>query len=528
MSTVLTSLLDRLGGPRRALIALAGLGLSIGVLAFGRWASTPALVPAFAGLPVEQAARIDDALTKAGITHELGKGGTEISVAAGDVARAQVALAKAGVTGRTTRGLELFENQTWGMTDFAQKVNYRRALEGELERTIGEMRGVERADVALALNETATIRRAAETPPQASVVLSLSSGTVPGPDVVQGIQHLVAASVSGVTAERVAVLDDGGRLLSSPDDGAGSAAGLSSRQLGLRKEVEGYLQQKAQAILDQAVGAGNAKVQVSADIGFDKLQRTSQTVDPDRQALSTEQKAEIVPGSDGGAGSTNSASAYENSKTVETFEAAVGNVKRMTVAVLVNHRTQAPAAAPAGAPAGAPADSAQAAAPVLVARSAEEIGQLEALVRTAVGADSGRGDVVRIVNLPFETRPLPVEAAAPATSLLQTVRDYERPVLSLLGLVLAAGIALMTLRALATPVARGALASGGAAPMVLPGGSPALDAGAGAGGAVLVKRSAPSVQIEVGDTVLRDQAVQVSEQNPEDAARVFRAWLREG
>lgn len=531
MPPFVTTLIERIGGPRRALIALAGLGSAVVVLLLANWAATPTMVPAYANLPVEQAARLDDELTKAAIPHELVKGGTEILVASTDIARSQVALAKAGVLGRKTAGFELFDQQSWGMTDFTQRIQYRRALEGELEATIGEMRGVERAEVSLALNETATYRRPTDTPPRASVVLALTSGTTPTPDVVQGIQHLVASSVGVVTAERVVVLDDVGRMLSLPDDAAG-IAGTSSRQQGVQKEVEHSLREKAQAIMDRAVGPGNATVTVTAAISFDKVQRTSSVVDPDRQAISTEQKAEIVPGAEGGAGSTNVATAFENTKTVETFEGAIGSVRRLDVAVLVNHKlvplvdstaaagTAAAGTAAAGTAAAERADSTAARDSVLVPapRSAEELASLERLVRTAVGADSARGDQVSVVNMPFA--PTARVEGEPPPTLLATLERYQRPATNVLGLLLATVIGLMTLRALKPPV-----------PVVVPPSAPTLLSAAASpagGGAILVSKSAPTFQVEVGDTVLRDQTVQLIEKNPDDAARLFRVWLREG
>ncbi|MFO0272234.1 MAG: flagellar basal-body MS-ring/collar protein FliF [Gemmatimonadota bacterium] len=546
MPPFVTTLIERIGGPRRALIALAGLGSAVVVLLLANWAATPTMVPAYANLPVEQAARLDDELTKAAIPHELVKGGTEILVASTDIARSQVALAKAGVLGRKTAGFELFDQQSWGMTDFTQRIQYRRALEGELEATIGEMRGVERAEVSLALNETATYRRPTDTPPRASVVLALTSGTTPTPDVVQGIQHLVASSVGVVTAERVVVLDDVGRMLSLPDDAAG-IAGTSSRQQGVQKEVEHSLREKAQAIMDRAVGPGNATVTVTAAISFDKVQRTSSVVDPDRQAISTEQKAEIVPGAEGGAGSTNVATAFENTKTVETFEGAIGSVRRLDVAVLVNHKlvplvdstaaagTAAAGTAAAGTAAAERADSTAARDSVLVPapRSAEELASLERLVRTAVGADSARGDQVSVVNMPFA--PTVRAEAEPAPSLLATFERYQRPALSALGLLLAAVIGVLTLRALKPPVPVAApasapplLAAAATAAAASPASTPLLEAGGGGGGAVLVQKAAPTFRVEVGNTVLRDQTVQVIEKDPDDAARLFRVWLREG
>ncbi|HEY0776457.1 MAG TPA: hypothetical protein VGD56_00700, partial [Gemmatirosa sp.] len=146
---------DRLGGPRRALILLVGLltaGLVFGV---SRWATAPTFVPVFANVPVEQSGKMTDKLGEAGIEYHLEKGGTEIQVKTEDLARARVTLARDGGLPNAGRpGLELFDQPSWGMTDFTQRINYRRALEGELERTIGKMRGIEQAQVHVAMPET--------------------------------------------------------------------------------------------------------------------------------------------------------------------------------------------------------------------------------------------------------------------------------------------------------------------------------------------------------------------------------------
>jgi flagellar M-ring protein FliF len=329
-------LLERVGGPRRAAILLVGLvtaGLIFGV---SRWATAPVWVPAFAGVPVESVGKMTDKLTEAGIAFQLEKGGAEIQVKTDDLAKARVALAREGLPTAGRPGLELFDQPSWGMTDFTQRINYRRALEGELERTIGKMRGVEQAQVHVAMAENAVFRRS-DRPLEASVVLKLAGGETPPADVVRGIAHLVASSVDGLDSDHVTVVDDGGRMLTLDAEDA-SLAGLSSRQLAVQREVESYLEKKAQGIVGQIVGGANARVQVSALVNFDRVERTVQAVDPDKQAVATEQRAEITPGAQGGAASSNVATSYETTKSTETFSGAIGNVKRLTVAVLVNDR----------------------------------------------------------------------------------------------------------------------------------------------------------------------------------------------
>ena len=496
------------------MIVVVGIATALLIFFVSRWAAQPAWVPAFSGLPLEEVGALTEKLQGANIPFQLEQGGSQVMVAASDLARARVALAQAGLPSSGRPGLELFDQPSWGMTDFTQRVNYRRALEGELERTIGKMRGVAAAQVHLALHESQSFRRATERPGQASVVLKLKTGETPPADVVRGIAHLVASSVDGIESERVTVLDEGGRLLTSPH-GAGTAAGLTSRQLEMQREVEGYLEEKAQDLVGQLVGLGNARVRVSANVNFDRVDRTTQSVDPERQALATEQKAEIVPGPEGGAGSTNTAIAYENTRSVETVSGAVGNVTRLSVAVLVNDRLVP--AADSSAP------------PAVVARDAAELARIETLVRGAVGYDSTRGDVVSVVSMPFAPATGFEPEAAPTT--WERVQEVQKPALGVLGLLLAFVVALIAIRSLKAGVAPApALAAGSAAS--LPAGVTAtLSAGAtGPAAAAVLPAPRPAAEPRPPHpvTVLREQILTGVEQNPDVAARLVRSWMREG
>jgi flagellar M-ring protein FliF len=153
MPTALQPYLDRLGGERRAL--LIGVGVLAALLIFGlsRWATAPTWVPLFTGLPLETVGDVTQRLDEENVRYRLERGGAEVLVPASDVARARVRLAKDGLPSAGRPGLELFDQPSWGMTDFSQRINYRRALEGELERTIGKMRGVESAQVHLGMQE---------------------------------------------------------------------------------------------------------------------------------------------------------------------------------------------------------------------------------------------------------------------------------------------------------------------------------------------------------------------------------------
>jgi flagellar M-ring protein FliF len=491
---------DRVGGTKRAMILLVGLGAAALIFGLARWASAPTWVPAFANVPLENVSEMTDKLTQAGVRFQLEQGGAQILVPASELAKARVTLARAGLPQAGRPGLELFDQPSWGMTDFTQRINYRRALEGELERTMSKMRGIENAKVHLVMHEAETFG-SADRPTEASVVLTLKSGERPAGDVVKGIAHLVASSVEGLTSDHVTVVDDGGRLLSQADEPQ-SIEGLSSRQLEQQREVESYLRAKAEQLIAPIVGPG-ARVQVAASLNFDRVERTSSSVDPDRQVVAQEQKAEIVPGAQGGAASSNTATTYENTKTTESYASAIGGIRRLTVAVLVGDR---PAATPKGAP---------------QPRSAQELQQIESLVSGAIGADSARGDVVTVVSTPMGAPVVAAAAPAPKPSTMTMLQEHSRPISGIGGALMAFVLAFLTIRSLRSQPS--ALAAAG--------GPSALQAGSAAPGAAKPLIGFTPEQMEpllIASDPVRMRASATVESKPDVAAKVLRAWLREG
>lgn len=504
MPPAMQQLLDRIGGPQRAGILAVGVAAAIAILSLARWAAQPEMVPAFSGIPIESVGKMTDALDAAGVPYTLERGGTQLSVAATDVARARVVLAGSGLPASGRPGMELFDQPSWGMTDFAQKINYRRALEGELERTIGQMKGIERAQVHLAIKETQTFRRAADSPSEASVVVKLRNGQRPEQDVVRGIASLVASSVDNLEAQRVAVLDDAGRLLSRTSD-ASDPASLSSAQLEQQLAMESHLTDKASTLLAPIVGVGNAQVSVAATLSFDQVERMSQVVDPEKQALSTEQRAEIVPGSEGGAGSTNIATSFDNSRTVETIKTATGTVRRLTVSVLVKDKAD-----PKGKP---------------LPRTPEELAQLSALVKTAVGFDSTRGDQVTVVSAPFEAGAA-LAGETTGEKVLRTVQQVQKPALGLAGLALVVVIALVMMKSLRSTAAN-------AAPAALGSGAGTALAAGGTAAAQLPEQvetpaGPPPEPIKMPANPLQERVVATAEAYPDVSAKILRTWIRNG
>jgi len=496
MSDPVTSLLDRIGGAKRAMIVVVGIAAAALIFAVAQWAGTPTWVPAFPGVPLENVSQITDKLDQAGVKFKLERGGSDIMVAESDLAKARVALAKNGMPTAGRPGLELFDQPSWGMTDFTQRVNYRRALEGELERTISKMRGIDAAQVHLVLHETDSFG-AQERPTEASVVLKLKGEA--DPEVVKGIAHLVASSVEGLTSEHVTIVNDAGRMLSEALET--TIAGLSSRQLQTQREIEDYLRGKAEKIVSQMVGQTNFRVQVSASMSFDRLERLTATVDPDKQVVASENKATITPGAQGGAAQNNAATTYENSRSTESYVSAPGTVKRLAVAVLVADQ---PPATPKG---------------KAIPRTPAELANITMLVRNAVGADSTRGDVVSVVSVPFAPAVV-APPEAPKTDFINVVQTAQRPLLGVIGLGLILFVALLSLKSLKS--------AGSVAPGTTVLSLPRSD---GAGGHHQQPQqhltAAPLIPVVMPTNTMRDKVNSTIEQQPDVAARVVRAWLKE-
>src|SRR5690606_22286035 len=204
--------INRLTGNGRVVALSVVAVLLVVAVMLARGAATPRQVTLFSGLDLSATGAMTQALAKEGIEYRLEDAGGSITVAEVDAARARVLLAQSGMPGAGRPGLELFDKPTWGMTDFSQHVTYRRALEGELARTIGTLRGVERAQVHLALPEASALRKL-DTPAQAAVVVALQPGLSLTPEQVRGIARLVSSSVEKLSPDNVAVLDDSGRPL---------------------------------------------------------------------------------------------------------------------------------------------------------------------------------------------------------------------------------------------------------------------------------------------------------------------------
>lgn len=487
--TQVSGAVQRMPSSRRALL-VGGLAIvAAAVIGVGMWASQPAWVVLYGGVSLGDAALMTDALEKAGLRNRLGSDGSSVMVAKEDYARARVLLAKSELPAGGHKGYEVLDGKSdWGVTDFMQRVNYQRALEGELARSISGTTGVERADVHLTIPEPTALRRA-DRPAKAAVRLRMRSGMILAPGAVQGIIATVSNSVDRLSPENVVITDETGRLLSGPSDD-GSLMGGASRRMEMQQSIENYLAGKAERLLETVAGLGRPRVQVSASLNFDQVERTIESFDPDGQVLTAEGRSETEATAEGGGAQTIVNNTYQNSRRLEKMLSAGGGVTRLTVSVLLDERA-------------IQADTASRT-PV-----ADRIASVDALVRNAVGYDSVRGDRLTVRAVPFEVIPIDTVAAAPPRDLLGLVERFARPAIGLVAIIALLIVALKTIKALQPTRVAGAAASRTPLP-------PSLE--------TVVPPLGPPPET----VLLKNRVVEETQQRPELMAQAVRAWMTEG
>ena len=377
--------------------------------------STGNMVPLYTNLSLEDSAKIVAELDKAATPYELVGNGTEIMVPSDRVLRLRMGMAEQGLpSGGSIVGYEIFDrSETFGSSNFVMNVNMLRALEGELSRTIASITDVDVARVHLVMPKRELFSRDKEKP-SASVTIKMRGGHSLEHSEVIAITHLVASAVPGLESSKVTVVDSHGKLLARGDGGEGIDAGASSAEE-YRNAYENRTQQTLEDLLEKVIGAGKVRVQVAADINFDRVVTNSEKYDPDGQvARSTQSTSERDNAQDktggketttvannlptanaaGGEGASNSnhltertddTTNYEISKTVQNHVSEGGTINKMSVAVLVdgNYTTDA--------------DGTQTYTP----RTDDEIKQLKTLIASAIGYDEKRGDKIEVVNMRF-------------------------------------------------------------------------------------------------------------------------------
>jgi flagellar M-ring protein FliF len=387
------------------------------------WSQAPDYEVLFSNISDKDGGAIVAMLQQQNVPHRFSEGGHAILVPSQYVHDTRLKLAAQGLPRGGSVGFELMEKQKMGQSQFSEQVTYQRALEGELSQTIGTLAAINSARVHLAIPKQSAFLRD-DQKPSASVTISLLGGRTLTPDQVGGIVHLVASSVPQLSPAAVSVLDQNGNLLSNNRDPKDSAT-LNPSQLKYVNEIEAATIRRIEAMLEPIMGRGNYRVQTAADIDFNQSEQTAETYKPNptpQAAIRSQQMSESIsnqPAAGGVPGAlTNqppapatapittpaapgtpvaenqpvpintrkdSTTNFELDKTVQHIRQSTGQIKRLSVAVLVAQKVETDNAGKT----------------TTVPPTADEIKRINDLTREAMGFNEARGDTLNVASAPF-------------------------------------------------------------------------------------------------------------------------------
>jgi flagellar M-ring protein FliF len=483
------------------------------------------MAPLYARLDPSDAQAISEELDSRDIRYEIANGGTRIDVPRPEIGRIRMELASAGLPRGAGVGFELFDQNNLMMTDFAQRVNYRRAMQGELARTIAQMPEVESARVHLALPDNSVFTRT-RTDPSASVYIKLRPGRVLTPRQAQGVVHLVSSSVENLPAERVAVLDGNGRLI-GPTPGS-DGIGASNRALGLAREFEKQIEDRIIALVEPLVGPGRAVARVTAELDLSRVEETQENYDPDNSTLRSERTLEentsqsrnvggglagtpgnlptrpdgstvAGPDSNSTANRTTTETEFAIPRTVRKIERPMGKVQRLSVAVLLDTAStnDEPSSEEADGEAAGETDV-----PTPNLPSQEAIAKI---IEKAIGFDAERGDELEVMFAPF-TRPDEVAVGTTATTDMASIPPWVPVAGMLLVAALTIGFAVFASERRRQRRVEAAAAAARAA-------------------AARAEMSEEELQAEKRPKHLKDQVRELADNNVQATVDVLKSWL---
>ncbi len=412
-----------------SLSVLAGVGMFVGLLVLASWQS---YVPLMTNLTPEDASQIVNKLQAMRSPYKLAQGGSAVLVPEDRVHELRLQMAGEGLPRGGNVGFEIFDEPSFGMSHFSEQLNYRRALEGELRRTIRQIEAVRDARVHIVVPEPSLFKEQ-EQPATASVNLQLLAGRHLGPTQVQSIVHLVAAAVAGLSPNHVTVVDSAGNILAKGGESPGNLGVVLERQ----RAVERSIEERVQQILIPLVGEGHVVVRASASLDFSKTDKTTETFDPAAAVVRSEQFSEEhkqgvatpsgIPGSKanltgaekattpaGDSGRKLQTRNFEINRVVQHETGAEGRLARLSVAVLLDGVTVTGADGKAK----------------MQERSVEEIGRITDLVRRTVGYDADRDDQVIVQSMLYATPTVEAVESHDPPAWLAYVSRFWLPVLS--------------------------------------------------------------------------------------------------
>tara|TARA_B100000989_G_scaffold286762_1_gene255737 strand:- start:2567 stop:4249 length:1683 start_codon:yes stop_codon:yes gene_type:complete len=408
----IAELIRQLGPVRLAALAATGIAVLGFFIFLSSRLSTGGMALLYGDLDPQDSGQIIQTLQSKNIPYDIKAGGKQIFVPGDQVLQLRVSLAESGLPGGGSVGYEIFDsNQGIGTTNFVQNINLVRALEGELARTIGAMRNVRGARVHLVMPRRELFSREKQEA-SASVVLQVQGSSRLNNEQVQAIQHLIAAAVPSMDPQKISVLDDRGQLLARGNGDSSSAAAGNADEM--RVGFENRMRQAIIELLERTVGLNRVRAEISAEIDYDRVVENAEIFDPDSQVARSTQTVQEnenssenddqdtvtvqnnLPETEATAAGTGTSAASQVSRTEETVNFEItktirnrikesGQIKRLSVAVLVDGKY-------------IENDDGD---KVWQPRAADELAQLETLVKSAVGFNEQRGDSVEIVNMQF-------------------------------------------------------------------------------------------------------------------------------
>lgn len=489
-----------------AVIAFAGIGLIV------YWSNQVDYRVLFSNLSSEDAGSIVGKLQEKKIPYRLSSGGDTVSVPAEKVAELRLEMATSGLPQGGGVGFEIFDQKSFGRSEFEQQINYRRALQGELARTINSLEEIQQSRVHLALpRESLFVEQQKKS--TASVTVKLKAGRSLRPTQVEGIAHLVASSVEGMSPEDVLIVDSKGNVLSNPPSDSGVAR-MTTAQIDYQRAVEKEMAGRIQSLLENVVGKGKAAVRVSAEMDFSVTEQTEEKYDPDSPVVRSvkrltdktalPEKAPVdsgVPDQE----KTDETINYEINKVVSKTVLPVGSIKKVSVAVLVDGIYQ----------------KNDKGVEVYQPRAQKDMDSLTGLVQKTAGINAARGDQIVVTEMPFSKVDLAL-GDVPATSWMEKIVVF----LPLLKYLLAFTAFIVVILFFVRPLLKDVMAKDLSRGMVM---AAAETAPSSSSISVedKVSLSAFSEGLEGRELTDRDIARKLAEEDARKFAEILKTWLKE-
>jgi len=506
-----SSIWKKLEAAQKLTIIAAMAAFLITLLFLTNWVRQPEYGILYSNLTFEDAGSVINKLKEKKIPYRLEQEGKKILIPSSQIYETRIDLAMEGIPKGGEVGFEIFDKNNLGMTNFMERVNYQRALQGELSRTIQGLDEILQARVHLTIPEPTPFIEE-EKLPTAAVVLKLRPGAHLKKNQIYGIAHLVASSVEGLDPENVSIIDERGNMLFG---GEKEGSYLSTSQLELKKSIEQYLTDKISSLLTPVLGPNKVVARVNAELNFDHIQRTEEKYNPKGKVIQSEIRDEElkrgitsiiggVPGVKSNIGETTSSSSnttpqeerrekssvqYALDKTIEHIVREAGNIEKLSIAVMIDGTYKITE------------DGKK----EYISRSDEEMNKFTSIIKTATGYDESRGDTITVTNVAFDTSYQEKERLSMEKLARQEFLKY------LIKYILI-GVSILILFLILRSLLRGISLEKKKREI-----TPAEEA---------VKKKKEAILSE--EELIRRQIFEFVEKNSDEAVQILRIWLREG